>query len=57
VVKTMYFDEPADAFDRPFGRVATGILGATALATLLFFLALSPVLDGAQRAAKALFAA
>ena len=57
VVKVMYFDEPADAFDRPFGRVTTSILGATAVATVFFFLVLSPVLDSALRAAKSLFAA
>ena len=57
IVKLVYFDEPADAFDRPIGLAMATILGASALVTLLFFAVLSPVLDGAGAAAAALFAA
>ena len=51
----MYFDEPADAFDRPIGREMTLILTATAVIVLLFFVVPSPILDGAGVAAASLF--
>ena len=57
IVKLMYFDEPVGAFDRPLGGSMTAILAGTALVTLLFFIVLAPVLDGAGQAAAALFAA
>ena len=57
IVKLMYFDEPVAAFDRPLGGSMTAILAGTALVTLLFFIVLAPVLDGAAVAAAALFAA
>ena len=55
IVKLMYFDEPADAFDRPIGREMALILTATAAVVLLFFVVPSPILDGAQAAAASLF--
>jgi len=55
IVKLMYFDEPADAFDRPIGREMTLILTATAVIVLLFFVVPSPILDGAGAAAASLF--
>ena len=55
IVKLMYFDEPADAFDRPIGREMTLILTATAVIVLLFFVVPSPILDGAEAAAASLF--
>ncbi len=57
IVKLMYFDEPVGAFDRPLGGSMTAILAGTALVTLLFFIVLAPVLDGAAEAAAVLFAA
>jgi len=56
IVKIMYFDEPADAFDRPLGREMRMILAGTGLVTLFFFLYPAPLVDGAGRAAAALFA-
>ena len=55
IVKVMYFDEPADAFDRLPGREIGVVLTATGLFTALFFLAPSPVLNAAAAAAKSLF--
>ena len=54
IIKVMYFDPPAVAFDRrapslSFVAVATGLF------TLLFFLAPSPVVDAANIAAHVLF--
>ncbi len=56
IVKLMYFDEPADAFDRP-GREISAILVGTGLVTLLFFMVLSPVLNGAEQAVRLFFSA
>jgi len=57
IVKLMYFDDPVEAFDRPVGRAMTTILAATSLVTLLFLVFLSPVLESAGAAARALFLA
>jgi len=54
IVKLMYFDEPADSFDRPIGRELSWVIGITAAFTLLFFVYTGPVLDGADAAARSL---
>ncbi|MFO1188962.1 MAG: NADH-quinone oxidoreductase subunit NuoN [Alphaproteobacteria bacterium] len=56
IIKIMYFDEPADAFDRPLTREMKLVLAGTGIFTLLFFLYPGPLVDGAGRAAAALFA-
>jgi NADH-quinone oxidoreductase subunit N len=56
IVKLMYFDEPAAAFDRPIGREMQAVLLITAAVTLLFFVVPSPIITGAEAAAAALFA-
>jgi NADH-quinone oxidoreductase subunit N len=56
IVKLMYFDEPAAAFDRPIGRELQAVLLITAAVTLLFFVVPSPIITGAEAAAAALFA-
>ncbi|HCP01461.1 MAG: NADH-quinone oxidoreductase subunit NuoN [Alphaproteobacteria bacterium] len=55
IVKLMYFDEPAEAFDRPLGREISVIVTVTGLITVFFFIGLAPVLDGARVAAAVLF--
>ena len=55
IVKLMYFDEPAEAFDRPIGREMTVILTGTSLLTLLFFVVPGPLMSGAAAAVSALF--
>jgi NADH-quinone oxidoreductase subunit N len=55
VVKVMYFDEPAGAFDRPLAGELKGVLLVTAVVTLFFFLVLGPIVGAAQSAAAALF--
>ena len=57
IVKLMYFDEPADAFDRPIGREMTAILAVTTVVILLFFVFPAPLMSGAEAAAAALFPA
>lgn len=56
IVKYMYFDEPAEAFDRPIGREMTAVLAVTGLVILLFFIVPGPLLSGAAAAAAALMA-
>jgi NADH-quinone oxidoreductase subunit N len=55
IVKLMYFDEPAGAFDRPIGREIQAVLVVTALAVLLFFVWPGLLADGADAVAAALF--
>jgi len=57
IIKIMYFDEPADAFDRSAGREIGVIMTIAGLFTLLFFTFPSPIVDGAGQAAAVLFAA
>ena len=56
IIKIMYFDEPVEAFDKIKDDGMTGILIATGLFTLLFFVAPAPVLNYAASAAASLFA-
>ena len=56
IVKVMFFDEPAPAFDRPAGPVLGTVLTVCALLVLLFFIYPAPVADGAKAAAATLFA-
>ncbi|WP_282608196.1 NADH-quinone oxidoreductase subunit NuoN [Pelagibius sp. Alg239-R121] len=55
IIKLMYFDEPAESFDRPIGREMTAVLIITGVFTLLFFVAPGPVVDSAAAAAATLF--
>ncbi|MGE5202429.1 MAG: NADH-quinone oxidoreductase subunit N, partial [Acidobacteriota bacterium] len=56
IVKVMYFDEPAPAFDRPAGPLMASVLGVTAFLVLLFFVYPAPIADSAAAAAATLFA-
>jgi NADH-quinone oxidoreductase subunit N len=56
IVKLMYFDEPAEPFERKVGVELRPIIVVTSLFTLLFFAWPGPILDGAAAAAAALFA-
>jgi NADH-quinone oxidoreductase subunit N len=54
IVKIMYFDEPAEPFERPIGAEMGAIIAAAGLFNLLFFIYPSPFVAGAQAAASAL---
>jgi NADH-quinone oxidoreductase subunit N len=54
VVKVMFFDEPADAFDSRTGLGSRAIMILSGAVALLFIFAASPVLNAADAAAKAL---
>ena len=54
IVKIMYFDEPARAFE-PMPHELRAVLAFTGLFNLLFFIYPSPLVDAANAAAKSLF--
>ncbi len=54
IVKVMYFDEPAPAFDRP-DRTQCAVLALSALAMLLFWVFPAPLVNAAAAAAHSLF--
>ena len=56
IVKLMYFDEPAEAFDRPIGPAMTALLAGSSLFMLLFIVYPGPIIGGAAAAAAVLFA-
>ena len=55
IVKIMYFDDVREPFDTPVGRPLSSVIAVTAIATALFFVFLTPVLNEATLAAAALF--
>lgn len=54
IVKIMYFDEPAPAFDKMSGEMVT-VLGISGAIVILFFVYPGPLVVAAENAAKALF--
>jgi len=54
IIKIMYFDEPAEAFDKP-GLTSGIIMGASSILMLVFFIVPAPLVDRAEAAAQALF--
>jgi NADH-quinone oxidoreductase subunit N len=54
VVKVMFFDEPATAFDGSTGPGSRAIMVLSGAVALLFIVAASPVLNAADAAARAL---
>jgi len=55
IVKLMYFDEPAGAFDRPIGREMQAVLVLCALVILFFFAWPGALVNGADAVAASLF--
>jgi NADH-quinone oxidoreductase subunit N len=55
IVKVMYFDEPADAFDVNTGRGIATVATVSAAVTLLFFVFPAPIVGAAAYAAQSLF--
>jgi NADH-quinone oxidoreductase subunit N len=56
IVKVMYFDEPAGAFDHPISPELKAVLLVTAIVTMFFFLLPDPIVGSAEAAAASLFA-
>ena len=55
IVKLMYFDAPAAAFDRPISREVAAVLVLSAVVILFFFIYPAPLIDGADAATQSLF--
>jgi NADH-quinone oxidoreductase subunit N len=55
IIKVMYFDDAREVFDTPIGKPLSSVMTVTAIATALFFVVLTPVLNEATLAAAALF--
>ena len=55
IVKLMYFDEPAEPFERPIGAEIGTILAVTSVFVLFFFAIPAPLIDTATAAANILF--
>ncbi|MGY8960746.1 MAG: NADH-quinone oxidoreductase subunit N [Alphaproteobacteria bacterium] len=55
IIKIMYFDDAREVFDTPIGKPLSSVMTVTAIATALFFVVLTPVLNEATLAAAALF--
>jgi len=56
IVKLMYFDEPAEAFDKGGSREIGVITTVAALLVSFFIIFAGPVIEGAEAAAGILFA-
>jgi NADH-quinone oxidoreductase subunit N len=56
IVKVMYFDEPAEAFDKPLGWKLGSVIGVSGVLIVLFVVMPGPLLNTAARAAASLFA-
>ena len=56
IIKIMYFDEPAEAFDKPVGGEIRVILGVSTLLVTFFILQPDLIVDHATVAARVLFA-
>jgi len=55
IVKVMYFDEPAGAFDQPMPGEIKAVLIVAAVVTMFFFLLPDPLVGSAEAAAASLF--
>ena len=54
IIKIMYFDEPAEAFE-PMPGVLRTVLGLSSIVVILFFLIPGPLVAAADFAARSLF--
>ena len=55
IVKIMYFDEPAEAFDRPMGRSLAAIATVASVLVVAFIAFQTPIVRAAEVAATVLF--
>jgi NADH-quinone oxidoreductase subunit N len=55
IIKIMYFDEPAEALDRPVGRSMAVVMAVSILVVLAFTFVPAPLVTGAKAAAAVLF--
>lgn len=55
VIKLMFFDKPAAAFEKPLGTVNAALLAASSAFVIFFVVVPMPLIDAATAAAKSLF--
>jgi len=55
IVRVMFFDKPAAAFDQPLGTVNAALLAASSAFVIFFVVLPAPLVDAASAAAKSLF--
>ena len=55
IVKIMYFDEPAEAFDKPMGRSLGAIIAVSSVLVVVFIAFQTPIVRAAEIAATVLF--
>ena len=55
IVKVMFFDEPAEPFDKPIGREMAFVQAIAAAFVLLFFIYPAPLVASAEIAVRSLF--
>jgi NADH-quinone oxidoreductase subunit N len=55
VIKIMFFDKPAAAFEKPLGSVNAALLAGSSAFVIFFVVAPAPLIDAASAAAKSLF--
>ncbi len=55
IVKIMYFDDPAEAFDRPMGRSLAAIVAVSSVLVVAFIAFQTPIVRAAEVAAAVLF--
>ena len=55
IVKIMYFDEPAEAFDKPMGRSLAAIIAVSSILVVAFIAFQTPIVRAAEVAAALLF--
>ena len=55
IIKIMFFDKPAAAFEKPLGVVNSALLAASGAFVIFFVVVPMPLIDAASAAAKSLF--
>jgi NADH-quinone oxidoreductase subunit N len=55
IVRLMFFEKAAPAFEKPLGAINAALLAATSAFVLIFFVVPAPLVDAAQVAAQSLF--
>ena len=55
IVRVMFFDKAAPAFEKPLGTINAALLAATSAFVIMFVVVPAPLVDAAQAAAQSLF--
>jgi NADH-quinone oxidoreductase subunit N len=55
IVRLMFFEKPAAAFEKPLGPINAALLGVSGAFVLMFVVVPGPLVEAAQAAAQSLF--